>query len=150
MHCLYCNRRLWLYFFTKRQFCSKRHEVAYHDEMAAINRLMELTVRTEPLAIPERASTIAPTVFVPALCNLIVERGHLKRAFRAATNAVLLEAAPFVGRIQYPSRSGGVAAFTLDSTTEPVAEFATKAPEPSRRTSKSSPAKSRTKRRKPR
>src|SRR5580693_9258376 len=41
MHCLYCKKRLWLFFSKEREFCSKLHEATYHEELSAMNRLME-------------------------------------------------------------------------------------------------------------
>jgi hypothetical protein len=114
MHCLYCKKRLWLFFSKQRVFCSNRHEVAYNDELAAMNRLIEFTARVEPKANPP-----IPPVPVPTLCNLVVERGCLKPTPPHTAVSVLFEAALFAGRIQFPSSSGGLIAFTLDSAPRP-------------------------------
>jgi hypothetical protein len=55
MHCLYCNKRLWLFFSKERLFCSKVHEAAYYDELSAMDRLMEFTVPAEPTKGPASA-----------------------------------------------------------------------------------------------
>src|SRR3984957_13564338 len=52
MHCLYCNKRLWLFFSKERLFCSKLHEAAYYDELSAMDRLKEFTVPAGPAERP--------------------------------------------------------------------------------------------------
>src|SRR5271170_5247154 len=110
MHCLYCKKRLWLFFSKERLFCSKLHEAAYHNEQSgsAMRRLMEFTVPVEPPKGPatadqkrsqrERESRIPMvwSVDVPPLCNFVVVWGHPKpvSADLAATN-IPLEAKPF-------------------------------------------------------
>jgi hypothetical protein len=132
MHCLYCKKRLWL-FFIKGPFCSKLHEVAYHDEQsgAAMHRLMESAIPVEPPAIPaalaqvHRESKIprVQPVAVPSLCNFFVERDRPKPvALDLAATAVLPEAEPFTGLIQFPSSSRSVVDLTLDSATQPAGE----------------------------
>jgi hypothetical protein len=138
MQCLYCKKRLWLAFSKERVFCSTLHEAAYHDELSAMNRLMEFTVVSEPpptgLATAdqkrsqrERDSRI-PMVWpvdVPAPCDLVVECGRPKpvTADLAAIN-VPLEAEPFTGPILFPSSSTGLIAFTLDCAANPAREIA--------------------------
>ena len=138
MHCLYCKKRLWLFFSKERTFCSKLHEAAYHNELSAMNRLMEFTDRpVEPSKGPatahhkrsqkERESSIpmASPVAVPPLCNLALTWGSLKPATPdLPANGVLSEAVPFAGPIQYPSSERGLIAFTLDCATEPAREIA--------------------------
>jgi hypothetical protein len=163
MRCLYCNKRLWLAFSKERVFCSKQHQAAYHDELSAMRRLMEFTVSVEPPAIvelrnqkPSKIDCAIPPVAVPPLCNFVVERGPEPAIPDLPATAVLLEAEPFSGPIQLPSGSMGLVVFTLASATEPAGEIAAIANERiaacrvqskrSRRTQRSSAAKSRTKR----
>lgn len=138
----------WLFFSKERAFCSNRHEVAYNDELSAMNRLMEFTARVGP-----PANLPIPPVTVPAMCNLVVERGCLKPTPPQAGVSVLFEAALFAGRIQFPSSSGRLIAFTPDSaarpeiapiTCETVAACRVQSKR-SRRTPRSSAAKPRTK-----
>jgi hypothetical protein len=137
MHCLYCNKRLWLFFSKERRFCSKLHEAAYHDELLAMHRLMEFTVPAEPPKGPATADQkrsqrerdsripIAWLVAVPQLCNFIVEPGRPKPITAdLATTSVPLEAEPFSGPIQFPSSNRGVIGFTLDSAIESAGEIA--------------------------
>jgi len=172
MHCLYCNKRLWLFFSKKRLFCSKLHQVAYHDELSAMNRLMEFTVLEEPSAIPaprnQKLSKIdsayktspIPPVAAPPLCNFVVQPGPKPALPDLPATAVLLEAEPFAGPIQLPSGSKGLIALPVASATEPAGEIAAMANETiaacggqskrSRRTPRSSAASSRTNRRRQR
>jgi len=136
MHCLYCNKRLWLFFSKEQPFCSKLHEAAYHDELSAMRRLMEFTVPVEPPKGPATADQIRsqreresriPMVWpvaVPPLCNFIVDRGPKPVTADLAATSVPLEAEPFTGPIQFPSSSRGVIGFTLDSAIEPAGEIA--------------------------
>jgi hypothetical protein len=97
MHCLYCNKRLGLFSFKKKPFCSSLHEVAYHDEQSglALRRVMDPT-----FAVPERPPAIpAAPDQTPVLPVTVVP----------------LEAEPFSEPVQSPS-------VTLDSVTEPVIE----------------------------
>jgi hypothetical protein len=120
MHCLYCNKRLWLLFSKKRLFCSKLHEVAYQDGLAVMRRLMELAVPVEPPANPP-----IPPIAAPALRNFVIERGGPKPIPPDPAAVLRLEAVPFAGRIEFPSSNRGLIAVTLDSATEPVGEIAT-------------------------
>lgn len=141
MQCLYCNKRLGLFSFKKRPFCSELHEVAYHDERSglAMRRVMDplFMALQEPPSIPvipdrnlsplDRDSTIPPVqrVAVSWLCNFVVELDRPKPVPPdLAAAAVLLEAEPFTGPAQRPSCSMGVTAFTLDSATQPAGEIA--------------------------
>jgi hypothetical protein len=132
MHCLYCNKRLWLFFSKERVFCSKLHEAAYHDGLSAMNRLMEFTtvaVERPALSAPRerklseiyRESKIdwAFSVAVPSLCNLVVDLDYPRPVTPDPAAALLLEALPFAGSIQHPETSRGLIAFTLDSVIEP-------------------------------
>jgi hypothetical protein len=131
MHCLYCKKRLWLFFSKEREFCSKLHEATYHEELSAMNRLMEFTSPSERAALPERRNQTlseiyreskinwALSVAVPALCNLVLERPRPKVTPLNPANAVVVDALPFAGSIKFPSSSGRVVAFTLDSVIEP-------------------------------
>lgn len=140
MHCLYCKKRLWLIFSKERVFCSKLHEAAYHDELSAMNRLMEFTPverpalptpRNRPLSELYHESMInwALSVAVPPLCDLAVERGSPKPIPPGPAAALRLGAEPFAGSIQFPSSNGRVIAFALDSVAEPAGEIATRANE---------------------
>jgi hypothetical protein len=136
MHCLYCNKRLWLFFLKERLFCSKRHEVAYHDGLSAMNRLMEFTVPVERSALPlpqdRKLSEIylepkihwALSVAVPPLCNFAVDQDRPKPIPPDSATALLLEAVPLAGPVQFPSSGSGVIAFILDSATEPAQKIA--------------------------
>ena len=114
MHCLYCKKRLWLFFSKERVFCSNRHEVAYNDELSAMNSFMEFIARVEPTANPA-----IPPATVPPLCNLVAEQGRLKPTPPHAAVSVPFEAALFAGRIQFPSSIGSLIEFTLDSAPRP-------------------------------
>jgi hypothetical protein len=162
MHCVYCKKRLWLPSSRKRRFCSELHEAAYHNELSAMNRLMEFTVPVEPPKHPanadqkrsqrERESRIpmAWPAVVPPLCDLVLEQGRPKPVPADPATSLLLEAIPFAGQFQFPSSSKGLFAFSLDSATEPAREIATIANEriagcrvrskPSRRIPPRSPA----------
>jgi len=143
MHCLYCKKRLWLFFSKERVFCSKLHETAYHEELSAMNRLREFTVPVERPAISAprnrklseiyRASetpAIPPSV-VPSLCGFV---GELRRPKSVtpdpAANAAVLEAKPFAGSIQFPLSSRSLIPLSLTSATEPAGEIATIANDP--------------------
>src|SRR5271154_120955 len=101
MNCLYCKKRLWMYFSKKPPFCSKVHEAAYHDEMSAMRRLVEYTVPFGTPAIPVRRSQklsqntrgsgtpAMPPVVVPPLGHLVVEWGRPKPIPPPAAAAVL-------------------------------------------------------------
>jgi hypothetical protein len=131
MHCLYCHKRLWLFFSKERAFCSKLHEAAYYDELSAMNRLMEFTVPVEPPALPAprdrklseiyRESKIdwALSVAVPPLCKLVVDLDYPRPVTPEPAARLLLQALPFARPIQLPDTSGGLIAFTLDSVIEP-------------------------------
>ena len=109
MHCLYCKKRLWLFFSREGSFCSKVHEAAYYDELSALRRLMEFGNPLEPPAIPPLA--------VPPLCDFIIGRACPKPLPADLVAAAgLVVAQPFVGPIQFLS-SG------LDSVTEPAPEI---------------------------
>jgi hypothetical protein len=142
MHCLYCHKRLWLFFSKERLFCSKLHEAAYYDELSAMDRLMEFTVPAEPPKGPATADQkrsqrehesripMAWPVAIPPLCNFVGNLGRPKPVapdFAAA--AVRLEAEPFAGKIQTPSSRSGLIAFTLPSAIEADGEIATMADE---------------------
>jgi hypothetical protein len=142
MHCLYCNKRLWLFFSKERLFCSKLHEAAYYDELSAMDRLMEFTVPAEPPKGPASAEqkrsqreheSRVPMVWpvdVPPLCNFVGELGRPKPvAPELAATAVRPEAEPFAGKIQTPSSRSGLIAFTLQSAIEVDGEIATMADE---------------------
>jgi len=142
MQCLYCDKRLGLFSFKKRPFCSELHEVAYHDERSglAMRRVLDplFMVLQSPPSIPatpdlklpqiDREPTIPPVqrVAVSWLCNLVVEQGRPKPvAPDLAAAAVLLEAETFSGPVvQRPSSRMGVIAFTQDSAIEPAGEIA--------------------------
>ncbi|MGD0133867.1 MAG: hypothetical protein ABSE57_17595 [Bryobacteraceae bacterium] len=123
MHCLYCKKRLWLFFSKERLFCSSLHEAAYHDELSAMNRLVEFTVTAEPppngpaTADQKRtqreresrlpmltAMTMASPAAVPPLCSFVVERGQPQPVpCDLPATASPLEAKLFGGQIQFPS-----------------------------------------------
>src|SRR5271170_6941517 len=116
MHCLYCKKRLRLFFPKEGSFCSKVHEAAYYDELSAMRRLMEFTDPLEPPAMPRFA--------VPPLCDFVVERGCPKPVTADSITALVpLEAQPFAGAIQFPQSVKSVIAFAVDSVTEPAAEI---------------------------
>lgn len=122
MQCLYCKKRLWLFFSEERPFCSKLHEVAYHDEVSAMRRLTEFKDPTEPPAIRARIDRQSRTqpIAVPPVCNFVVERCLPKPAAAAlAESPVLLEAEPFDAPIQFPSSRRSLVGFTLEFATEP-------------------------------
>jgi hypothetical protein len=136
MYCLYCKKRLWMFFSKERLFCSKLHEAAYHDGLSAMNRLMEFSVPVEPPKGPatadqkrslrERESRMpmvwpvdVPPLSNLMLCNLVVTWGRKPVAADLAATAVLLEPEPFAGPIQFPSSSKGLIAVTLDLAAEP-------------------------------
>jgi hypothetical protein len=136
MYCLYCKKRLWMFFSKERLFCSKLHEAAYQDGLSAMNRLMEFSVPVESPKGPatadqkrsrrERESRM-PMVWpvdVPPLCNLVVTWGRKPVAADLAANAVLLDPEPFAGPVQFPSSSRGLIAVTLDLAAEPAPELA--------------------------
>src|SRR5277367_4389467 len=101
MYCLYCKKRLWMFFSKERLFCSKLHEAAYQDGLSAVNRLMEFTASPEPPKSP--ATPVCPAPVQP-LCNLAVTWGRPKPvAADLAASTVLLEAEPFARPIQFPS-----------------------------------------------
>jgi hypothetical protein len=141
MHCLYCKKRLWLIFSKDRVFCSKLHEAAYHDELSAMNRLMEFTVPVDRQALPAprnrtlseiyRESTInwALSVAAPPLYDLLVEPDRPKPIPPDPAAALRLDAVPFARSIQFPSSNSGVIALVLDSATETGGEIATRANE---------------------
>jgi hypothetical protein len=142
MHCLYCNKRLWLLFSKERAFCSKLHEDAYQDELSAMRRLTEFTVPVVRQALPApenrrlseiyRASTMPPIppVAVPPLCNFVVDQGRPKPVTPdLAATTVLLEAKQFAAPIQFPSGSRSLIALTLDSAIGAAGEIATTATE---------------------
>jgi hypothetical protein len=123
MHCLYCKKRLWLFFSKERLFCSSLHEAAYHDEMSAMNRLVEFTVAVGPppdgptTADQKRtqreresrvplmtAMTMAWPDVVPPLSNFVLERDRPQPVpCDLPATAPTLEAKLFAGRIQFPS-----------------------------------------------
>src|ERR1700722_8214717 len=116
MHCLYCHKRLWLFFSKERLFCSKLHEAAYYDQLSAMDRLMEFTVPAEPPKGPasaeqkrsqrERESRIPMVcpVAVPPLCNFVGQWGRQNPVPPdPVAAAVRLETEPFAGQIQNPS-----------------------------------------------
>jgi hypothetical protein len=123
-----------MFFSKERPFCSKLHEAAYHDELSAMNRLVEFTLPTEQPALPAprkrtlseiyRESKInwALSTAVPPLCNLVEARDR-PVPVTPHPAALLLEAAPFAGPIQFPSSSQDLIAFTLNSATEPAPEM---------------------------
>jgi hypothetical protein len=115
MHCLYCKKRLWLFFSKEEPFCSKVHEAAYYDELSAMRRLIEFTDPVKPPAIPPLA--------VPPLCDFVVERGCPKPVTADLVTADLVTAEPFASAIQFPQSVKSVIAFAVDSATEPAAEI---------------------------
>jgi hypothetical protein len=125
MRCLHCNKRLWL-FSSKRLFCSKLHEDAYRDGMAAMNRLMEFTVplQTPPLPGPALKMPAFPPVAVPPLCGSIMGWGRPKPVGLDPAGALLLEAVLFTGPVQIPSIQRDVFAVIRDSAIEPAQEMA--------------------------
>lgn len=125
MRCLHCNKRLWL-FSSKRLFCSKLHEDAYRDGMAAMNRLMEFTVPLETPAIPGPASRRLPIppVAVPPVCKSITECSRPKPIRLDPAGALLLEAVMFTRPVQFPTIQMGLFAVTRDSAIEPAQEIA--------------------------
>jgi|HubBroStandDraft_5_1064220.scaffolds.fasta_scaffold36894_3 hypothetical protein len=141
MHCLYCKKRLWLFFSKERLFCSSLHEAAYHDELSAMNRLVEFTVAVEPppdgpatadqkrtqreresrvpMAMSMMTSMASPAA-VPPLCNFVGEPGRPQPVpcdLPAAASP--LEAKLFAGQIQFPSSIARI----LDSATGPAREI---------------------------
>ena len=134
MHCLYCKKRLWLFFSKKRVFCSKVHETAYHEELSAMNRLREFTLLVEQPTLPAprnrklseiyRESQIqwALSAVVP-LCNFAVDQSRQKPVTPDPATVLLLGAVSFVGSIQFPSSQTGVIAIGPDSVTEPAREI---------------------------
>jgi hypothetical protein len=137
MHCLYCKKRLWLFFSKEREFCSKRHQAAYHDELSAMQRLTEFTV---PVELPKGPLTADQTrsqrqrdsrlpmlwpVAVPPMCNLVVTWERPKPiAADPAAGSVPLQEEPFAGSIRFPSTSKNLIAFSLASEVEPAQETA--------------------------
>jgi hypothetical protein len=121
MHCLYCKKRLWLFFSKERLFCSSLHEAAYHDELSAMNRLVEFTVAVEPppdcpatadqkRTQRERESRVpmmtpmTGSAVVPPLCNFVGEPGRPQPVpCDLPATAPTLEAKLFAGQIQFPS-----------------------------------------------
>jgi hypothetical protein len=143
MHCLYCKKRLWLFFSKERLFCSSLHEAAYHDELSAMNRLVEFTVTAEPppngpaTADQKRtqreresrlpmvtpvltAMTMASPAAVPPLCNFVVERDRPQPVpCDLPATAPTLEAKLFGGQIQFPASIACI----LDSATSTAREI---------------------------
>jgi hypothetical protein len=139
MHCLYCKKRLWLFFSKERLFCSSLHEAAYHDELSAMNRLVEFTVAVEPppngpaTADQKRtqrerdsrvplmtAMTAAWQDVVPSPCNFVVEQGRPQPVpCDLPATALTLEAKLFAGQIQFPASITCI----LDSATSPAREI---------------------------
>ncbi len=137
MHCLYCKKRLWLVFSKEREFCSKRHQAAYHDELSAMRRLTEFTVPVElpkgPLTADHKRSErerdsripLAWRLAVPPICNLVVTWERPKPvAPGLAANSMPLAAEPFAGLIRFPSSSKNLIVFSQGSEVEPVRETA--------------------------
>jgi hypothetical protein len=117
MHCLYCQKRLWMLFSKERLFCSKLHEAAYQEGLSAMNRLMEFTASPEPPKSPATSRVPLGVPMVQPLCNLVVTWGRPKPvAADLSAITVSPEAEPFARPIQFPS-----------SATEPAAEIATTA-----------------------
>jgi hypothetical protein len=138
MHCLYCKKRLWLFFSKDRQFCSALHEAAYHDELSAMNRLLEFKDPEERPALPAprnrtlseiyRASVTPPIPpVVPPLCSFAGELGRANPVIPDPAGNLLLGNIPFAGQIQFPSSRSLLIAFTLDSVNEPAGEIASTA-----------------------
>ena len=121
MRCLHCNKRLWL-FSSKRLFCSKLHEDAYRDGMAAMNRLMEFTVplETTPLPGPALKMPAFPPVTVPPLCGSVLGWGRPKPVGLDAADALHLDAVLFAGPVQIPSIQRDLFPVTRDSAIEPA------------------------------
>ena len=117
MHCLYCKKRLWLFFSKERLFCSNLHEAAYYDELSAMNRLVEFTVAVEPppngpatadqkRTQRERDSRVPlmTSMMNPPLCNFVVERGRPQPVpCDLPATAPALEAKLFAGQVQFSS-----------------------------------------------
>lgn len=165
MNCLYCNKRLWWFFFKKGQFCSKQHEAAYHDQVSAMSsRLKDFPLfEMSPAIAPPRLQTpakiesesktpaIAPAAD-PPLCNFIGEQSATPAVLDLPATIVRLEARPFTAPIQLPSGSRVRIAFTAFSESQ-TSEEATVGPVPAKRSrrpaKRSSGAGPRTSRRKP-
>jgi hypothetical protein len=133
MHCLYCKKRLWTFFCKERLFCSSLHEAAYHDELSAMNRLVEFTVAVQPPpngpATADQKRTqrehdsrvpLMASMMIPPLCNFVAEQGRPQPVpCDLPVIAPMLEAKLFGGRIQFPSSIACI----LDSATEPAREI---------------------------
>jgi hypothetical protein len=130
MHCLYCKKRLWLFFSKEEPFCSKVHEAAYYDELSAMRRLVEFKDPVEPPAIPAPRNRTLSEIYrestaraIPPLCHFVSERPCPKPVAAGLITADLVTAQPFASAIQFPSSVKSVIAVTPASAIEPAAEI---------------------------
>jgi hypothetical protein len=130
MHCLYCKKRLWLFFSKEEPFCSKVHEAAYYDELSAMRRLIEFKDPVEAPVIPAPRNRTLTEIYresttrtIPPLCDFVSERACPKPFAAGLNTADLVTAQPFASAIQFPQSVKSVIAFTPASATEPAEEI---------------------------